>query len=93
MVVKRVHPMSIAKMSAVLYVLIGLFAGICISLVSMMGLMAGNDAGAMGALFGVAAVIALPLIYGAMGFVGSLIAALLYNLVAGWVGGVEIDVA
>ena len=45
----------------------------------------------MGALFGAAAIIALPIFYGILGFISSLIGAALYNLVAGWVGGVEID--
>lgn len=34
----------------------------------------------------------VPVLYAAFGFVGTLIAAALYNLVAGWVGGIEIEV-
>jgi hypothetical protein len=43
-------------------------------------------------LFGAGAVIALPLFYGALGFVTTFLAALLYNAVAGMVGGVELEV-
>ncbi|MEK6374241.1 MAG: hypothetical protein AABO58_16260 [Acidobacteriota bacterium] len=43
-------------------------------------------------LFGAAAVVALPIFYGILGFIMTLIMAALYNLVAGWVGGVELDV-
>ena len=32
-----------------------------------------------------------PLLYGLMGFVGSLIGASLFNLAAGWVGGIELE--
>jgi hypothetical protein len=32
-------------------------------------------------------------LYACLGFVMSLLTAALYNLVAGWVGGVEVDVA
>ena len=50
------------------------------------------DAGLMGMLFGVAAVVLLPIFYGALGFVMTLIGAWLYNLVAGLGGGVELEV-
>ena len=33
----------------------------------------------------------MPLIYGAMGFVGGAIGALIYNLFAKWVGGIELE--
>ena len=66
--------------------------GAIISAVSMVGgALGGSDAGRMGMVFGVAAVILLPLLYGCMGFVGSLIGASLFNLAAGWVGGIELD--
>lgn len=34
----------------------------------------------------------MPIIYGVMGFVGGIIAAALYNLFAGWIGGIEVEV-
>jgi len=40
---------------------------------------------------GVAALIILPIMYGAMGFVGGIIMAAFYNLVASIVGGLELD--
>jgi hypothetical protein len=51
-----------------------------------------GDTGLMGMLFGAAAVVLLPVFYGVMGFVVKLIGASLYNVIAGWVGGVELDV-
>ena len=92
MIVRRMGPLSLAKVSATLYGLIGLLVGGVISLVSVVGgALAGDEAGPMGMLFGVAAVILLPIFYGGIGFVTSLIGASLYNLVAGWVGGIELD--
>jgi hypothetical protein len=44
----------------------------------------------MGAVFGVGAVVILPIFYGVMGGLMGLLMAWLYNLVAGFVGGVEI---
>jgi hypothetical protein len=40
----------------------------------------------------VGAVIFLPIFYGIIGFVGGLISALLYNLIARLVGGIELEV-
>jgi len=42
---------------------------------------------------GVAAVIVLPLFYGLLGFIGGIITAALFNLVASMVGGVEIELS
>ena len=46
---------------------------------------------AAGPFFGIAAVVFLPVTYGVMGFVMTLIMAALYNALAKLVGGVEID--
>jgi hypothetical protein len=35
--------------------------------------------------------VALPILYGGMGFVMTLIGAWLYNILAGFVGGIEMD--
>ena len=92
MIVTRIGPMSLAKISAALYALIGLVVGAVVSAVSMIGgALGGSDTGMIGLVFGAAAVILLPLLYGCMGFVGSLIGASLFNLAAGWVGGIELD--
>ena len=34
----------------------------------------------------------IPVIYGLMGFVVGIIGAAIYNLVAGWIGGIEVEV-
>lgn len=99
MVIRRVNPISAAKVGGVLGVLLGLLIGACMSLFIMM---AGSVAGAasnessapmFGMMFGAGAVIILPIFYGVFMFVMTLIQAALYNLVAKWVGGVEIDAA
>ena len=92
MVVKRIGPLSFAKITAVLYGLMGLIFGAVISLISLISSsFAPKEAGPMGMLFGAAAIVALPIFYGVLGFIMSLIGAALYNLVAAWVGGVELD--
>jgi hypothetical protein len=41
-------------------------------------------------MFGMA--ILMPVIYGVMGFIGGVIGAAVYNLVARWIGGIELEV-
>ena len=99
MVVRRVRPLSLGKILGAMYVTIGLVAGLIISTVSVLGFAIGSVAAPdqlgnmVGLLFGVGAVVFIPLVYGTLGFVGGLIAALVYNLIAGVVGGLEIEVA
>jgi hypothetical protein len=99
MVVRRVKPLSLGKILGAMYLVLGLIAGLIISAVSVLGFAIGSVAapdqpGNMaGLVFGVGAVVVIPLVYGTLGFIGGLIAALVYNLIAGVVGGVEIEVA
>jgi len=42
--------------------------------------------------FGIGFALAMPVLYAVMGFIFGVIGAGLYNLVAGWIGGIEVDV-
>jgi hypothetical protein len=94
MVINRIGPMSCAKIVGTLYALLGLCAGAVFSLIGMAGAFGSDSpaAGVLSAFFGVGAIVALPLMYGAIGFVTTLIGAWLYNMLAGAVGGIELDV-
>jgi hypothetical protein len=94
MIIRRVGPLSFAKLSGVLYAMIGLLVGGVFSMVAMAGGFASDDTAGRGiaAVMGVGAIIFFPILYGLMGFVATLVGAWLYNLVAGIVGGVELDV-
>jgi hypothetical protein len=95
MVITRVSPLSAAKVVGVLYALLGLLFGAAVTLAALVGAFAaiGSDDGgsALGALFGVGSIIILPIFYGCIGFVMTLLSAWLYNVVSGMVGGVEVD--
>ena len=94
MVVRRVVPLSVAKVAGALYALMGLIVGAIVAIAALVGAFAADqDAGFMGSIMGVGAIVALPLLYGGLGFVFTLIAAWLYNVVAGMVGGIEFDAA
>ena len=41
---------------------------------------------------GMFAIILCPIIYGIIGGIGAVIAAAIYNLASGWVGGIEVDI-
>jgi hypothetical protein len=94
MVINRVGPLSCAKIAGALYAAIGLIIGAFVSLAAMAGAFGSEDMGGgmMSALFGVGAIVLLPIFYGCMGFIGAAISAWLYNLIAGAVGGVEVDI-
>ena len=90
MIIKRVEPVSFAKVMGTLYALLGLVLGVIFYLIgSAIGGLAGGVMPFGGV--GLAAIIIAPIVYGCIGFVASLIGAALYNLVAGWVGGVVIQ--
>jgi len=96
MVLKRIGVVSSGKLSGVFYALIGLIIGAILSLVSLLGMafgaMSESPLGALGGLlFGLAAIIAMPVLYGIIGFIAGLAMAALYNLVAGITGGLEIE--
>jgi len=94
MVIKRIEPLSCGKLAGLLYGMIGLVVGAIVSVALLAGrLGAGQTYGAFGAGFaGVAAIVVLPIIYGVLGFIGAIVVAWLYNLAAGFTGGIEIEV-
>jgi hypothetical protein len=93
MVIKRIGPLSCAKITGTLYAILGLVFGGIFSLAALAGSFASNNStgAGIGALLGVGAIVIFPFLYGGIGFVSTLIAAWLYNTVAGFVGGVEMD--
>ncbi|MEO8484249.1 MAG: hypothetical protein ABI634_18710 [Acidobacteriota bacterium] len=94
MVIRKINPWSCAKVAGVLYALMGLIFGGLFSLVGLgLGSLASREQFPMaGMIFGAGAIVALPIFYGLLGAVTSAIAALLYNVVAGMIGGIEIEV-
>jgi hypothetical protein len=98
---RRIGPGSAFKVGMVTYALFGLVIGVCIALFSMatgsLGRLAGTEVGpgarALGFGMGLGAIIVAPIFYGIVGGIGGALGALVYNLVAGWVGGLEVDIS
>lgn len=98
MIVRRVGVWSLAKIYGALCLGMGLIFGVFFGLFSLLGMgmatMAADESGAAGAIaslfFGVGAVIFMPLFYGLMGLVIGAVSAVIYNLAARLVGGLEL---
>ena len=95
MVIRRIGVWSAARMYGAISAVMGLLFGIMFALVSMVSAGFAAEASEMPAwaagVFGVGAVIFLPLIYGVFGLVAGALSAVLYNVFAGMVGGLEIE--
>ena len=96
MVIRSVGVWSVARMYGILSAAAGLLAGLLFACIALVGAGIGprnQDMPAFaGAMFGVGAVIFLPIFYGVLGLIAGAIGGALYNVFAGIVGGIEIDV-
>jgi hypothetical protein len=81
--IRRFGVLQTAKVVAVIYTLMGVVFVPIILIVSMYA----PDKGGPGAGF----VLLMPLLYGLLGFVFTAISCAVYNIVAGLVGGVEVE--
>jgi hypothetical protein len=99
--IKKIGVLSAGKVIGVLYLALGIIIGVplaCVALFfSSIFASSGIDTDTAGAFLvsgvGGAAVygICVPIIYGVTGFIGGAIMALIYNIVAGFMGGIELE--
>lgn len=92
---KRIGVLSMAKLEAVILAVMGLLQGLVVALFGAIGAMFGAAAGDISGLglgaFGIFAIILFPIFWGVGGFIFGAITAFIYNLIAGAVGGLEIE--
>jgi len=94
--VRNINPVQLGVVSAVLYALLALImALLMVPMMSLVSQFGGNTGqfSSLGAFGGLSLIVVLPIFYGVAGFIGGLITALIYNLVAGWTGGIEVTLA
>jgi hypothetical protein len=89
--IKRIAPLQLGKMSAVLH---GIMAVIFVPFMLLSFLFtpdvpAGNRVGFMAFTAGFG--LLMPVFYAVMGFVAGVVGAFVYNVVAKWIGGIEIE--
>ncbi len=100
MTIKRFGVFSVAKMYGLLMFVFGLIIGVLYGLIfiimgASMASLAPRDEATIGGLgtigVGVGMMIGIPIFYGVLGFIGGIIGALIYNALAGVVGGVKFE--
>jgi hypothetical protein len=96
MIVRRIGVWSVARMYGALSAVGGLIFGLILAMVALVGSGLGQPGqdmpGFVGAFFGVGAALFLPIFYGLLGLAVGALGAAVYNVLAGVIGGVEIDV-
>jgi len=95
--VKRFEPISVMRIAAICYAVLGALEGVIFSIFFATIPFAGKTAGEiprfLGPLFGVLSIFVFPFLFAAMGAITGGLGAVIYNVSAKYVGGVEIEVA
>jgi len=89
--VKRIGVMSAAKLMALAGVLFGLIVGVLIAVFSSAIPGAAEVPGGFIYGLGLLSIIIFPIFYGVIYFISGALGALIYNLLAGWIGGIKIE--
>jgi hypothetical protein len=90
MVLRRIDPMSYAKIAGAIAAMLGLVIGVLYAffLFAFSSLLGGES---IGVALGLGMIILFPLLYGVLAFLIGLLSAWLYNVVAERVGGIEME--
>lgn len=99
MTIRRFGVISVAKMYGLLLFVMGLVIGVIYGLFfiifgAAMSAMGSRDAatgGVSSVVIGIGMMIGIPIFYGVLGFIMGAIGALIYNALAGTIGGVKFD--
>src|SRR5262245_22360740 len=101
MTIRRVGVFSLAKIQGFLMMVFGLIIGVIYGVIfmvlgaSMSSLAPRGEGQAIGGvgtiIIGLLIMVGVPIVYGLIGFIGGAIGGLIYNGVAGLVGGIKID--
>jgi hypothetical protein len=99
--IRKLGILSVAKIQAVMMFVIGLLIGVLYGLIVIIyslfgaGIVGGDAAlviGGGGVVLGIGLMIGIPIMYGLIGFIAGALSALIYNIFAGMVGGIEMEV-
>ena len=96
--IRRVGVVSLALMTGLLYLIMGLIIALpfaCAMIVGGVSLVASLEElpglGESSILFGLLYAVCLPILLGAIGFIAGAILAIAYNILAGIIGGIKIE--
>jgi hypothetical protein len=90
-IVKSVGVLSFGKILGGIYGVLGLLFMPIFLLAGIMSTLTGGKGAAFGAAGALVMAVVFPILYGLLGFVAGAIGALLYNLFAKWLGGIELQ--
>ena len=91
--IAKIEAKSLGKTMGAIYGAMGLIFGGIIALITALGsTFTAEGGGNLSILFGVGAIIILPIMYGLLGYLFGLLAAWLYNLSVRFTGGIKLDI-
>ena len=88
-VIKHIGVLSVAKVEALIGVVLGLIIGVFFA-VAGSSLFSAFGLPSIGMGFGFLSIIILPIFYGIMMFISGAVGAFLYNVIAGRIGGIDL---
>ena len=96
MIIKRIDVISAGKMMGIIMAAVGLLAGLMFFVFGSMfsaalGSALGQQGGGMAMYGGFMGLIVMPIFYGVFGFIGGVFQAFIYNIAAGFVGGIRVE--
>jgi hypothetical protein len=95
-IVKRFEPMSVMRMAAICYAVLGVFEGLIFSIffatIPFANKTAATPPRFLGPLFGVLSILVFPFLFAAMGAIAGGLSAVIYNVSAKYVGGIAVEV-
>lgn len=95
--IKKIRVLSMAKIFGLTSAIIGLVLGLLIGFIMfVVGSVIGTSnilSPIYGVSLGILGFVLIPLIHGIFGFLIGALTALLYNIFAQWIGGIEVEIA
>ena len=89
----RITPLRAGVVLAILYGILGLIVAVIMAPIMFLASAFGGKAAFPAAFGGIFTIIIMPVLYAVFGFIGGIISAALYNLVAKWTGGLEFELS
>jgi hypothetical protein len=90
--IKRFAPLQLGKMMALGYGIMGLLFCPIFLLMSLFSAHLPNQQRVGMLAFGTGFALLMPVLYAVMGFIFGVVGAFIYNILAKWVGGIEVEV-
>lgn len=89
--IKKVDVLSMALILGAMYAIIGFIAGIFFAVIGGAAMGSAQIPSGFGIFFGVLAIVIMPILYGVLGFVFGALFAFIYNVLAGRIGGIKVE--